>query len=144
MVLKVIWNKIYVAGLLSFQLFSSLILRLYNDFKLPVYPGTGTKVCGKWEFSVLLWSKLFTSSQTAQKEKIYNFWAKKFSLIYYMCKDKVCQYIRVCYCAPEQKIYSENWKMIDRQKDTHLRSQTHPSPLFKFQILIYCKKILEK
>ena len=37
------------------------ILRLYTDYLLHVYPGTGRKVCGGWvvecEFSALLWSK---------------------------------------------------------------------------------------
>ena len=45
-------NETLVAGLgwglgcFSLQYYSLLIIRLYTDFQLNLYPGTGRKVCG--------------------------------------------------------------------------------------------------
>ena len=45
-------NETFVAGLgwglgnFSLQYYSLLIIRLYTDFQLNLYPGTGRKICG--------------------------------------------------------------------------------------------------
>ena len=45
----------------SFQDFALLRLRLYTDFQLNVYPGTGLWLWWVWVlFSVLLWSEPFS------------------------------------------------------------------------------------